>query len=374
MAVKKRDRSADYWTLCSLFIALALSSCAPAKSAQNDAAQTPEGAASSGEGLVHFDGPALPEFRPDAGAPEISYFAWGADGRLYLGYTDGKWGALEPRGERGQIELATKAADPVVALSPNAELALVESSPPTLIRLRDHQVLLRLNKLSSLHKAGFFPSASGFFVGDQAGTLHVWKKSEDSLKNLKTRDLKDVIARQTPAFSAQIAPLTGQIAMSSVDDLFMATDDGTVLRWNYKEPSVIDSVVRLPGAGRSLDASQDYLVATSEDGALRVVSRAEAAFLPWSLDERAEVAAASSEGLVVLGEVDGGAVLAMRSYQEGAYSWRVPAPGGKSCGLALSPDAQTIALCLDAGVIFVDSKTGEALAAARRSAERFEWR
>ena len=359
---------------------LSLAACAGGSNARSDAEvqdgeQNADGAYSSSD--ASFDGPALDAFSAPGGSPKITFFGWGKDGDLHIGYADGKWARLDANAQDGALSAVTKNPHAVVALSPNTQLALVASTPPTIIRLHDHQILLRLNKVDALRTGGFFPSGDGFFAGDESGTLHVWNNSEESLNQVTTRDLKQVIQRNAPAFSAQIAPLSGDVSMTRTDDLLMAIPDGTLLRWNFKSPETIDSLVRLPAAGQSLAASRDYLAATTNEGALRVVDRARSAFVPWSLEEKGDAVAANeslAESFVVVETGADQLALSMRAFEDGAFRWRVPAPAGELCGLAISQDARTIALCVDGGVIFVNAQNGAATAAARRADDSVQWR
>jgi hypothetical protein len=361
----------------ALLIGLPAAGCSTTQGAGGTDKSAVAGPGDTGEDAEASGPTALPDFAPAAGSASIASMAWGADGSLRLGYSDGKWARVDPRTTEAAVDAVISEHHPVVSISPGAKLAFVDSTPPTIIRLRDHQVVLRLNAVEKMRVGGFFADGDGLFVGDKNGTLHVWKKSEDMLDRASTRDLKRLITRQAPDFSAGLSPLSGEVLITPADSLVMATNTGKVLMWKPHVPERVDAVVKLPAAGRSFGLSKRYLAATTVDGALRVVSLYNSVFVPWSMKARGDLVAASTEldgSFVYAGEVDGQSVLGLRAFEDGSFQWKAELPPGEVCGLALSSDASQLAVCVDSGVVLVETSTGKPTGAFRLVGDAIEWK
>ena len=321
-------------------------------------------------------GATLPGFLPEATSAKVSAMSWGQRGQLRLGFEDGQWVDLDAKTRAATLHRASDEAGPLVALSPSAELAFIASTPPTVIRLRDNQVLFRLSKVKDLKVGGFFPSGAGFYAAEKSGALHVWKKSEKKLDKASTRDLKRVAMRQTADFSVGLPPASGQVVVTPDDSLVMGAADGDILRWKLATPDQVDGAGRLPGAGKSLGLSQSYLVATTRDGDLRVIDRARPVHLPWSKKARGEFVAASpklAESFAVLEKSGGQWVVGLRDFESGEYRWRTRLDSAKICGFELSADARQLAICADSGILLLDTSTGALVNAFRRNGESLEW-
>ncbi|AWV91273.1 hypothetical protein [Bradymonas sediminis] len=321
-------------------------------------------------------GATLPTFLPEATSARVSAMTWGRGGHLRLGFADGQWVDLDAKTREATLHRASEELGPLVALSPSAEFAFIASTPPTVIRLRDNQVLFRLSKVKDLKVGGFFTSGAGFYAAEKSGALHVWKKSEKKLDKASTRDLKRVAMRQTADFSVGLPPASGQVVVTPDDSLVMGVTDGDILRWNLATPDQVDGVGRLPGAGKSLGLSQSYLVATTRDGQLRVIERARPVQLPWSKESRGEFVAASpklAESFAVLEKSDGQWVVAMRDFKSGDYRWTTRLDSAKICGFEFSADARQLAICADSGILVLDTSTGALVNAFRRNGESLEW-
>src|SRR5690554_4375746 len=173
-------------------------------------------------------GATLPSFHPEATSAKVSAMTWGRGGRLRRGFAGGQRVDLDAKARAGPPRRASDEAGPLVALSTSAELAFIASTPPTVIRLRDNQVLFRLSKVKDLKVGGFFPSGAGFYAAEKSGALHVWKKSEKKLDKASTRDLKRVAMRQTADFSVGLPPASGQVVVTPDDSLVMGAADGDI--------------------------------------------------------------------------------------------------------------------------------------------------
>lgn len=362
-----------------LFAAYLLTGCATGAAAHNanDSALSEEVGLDAPGDAGTVPGAVLRAFDAPESGPAARFLGWAENGHLRLGFADGTWADVDPQTRQATLHTATSEHHPVLALSNQARLALVASTPPTVVRLKDHQVVLRLNQIQRVHIAGFLPGDRGIFVGEENGRVHVWQRSEQELDNSSTRDLKRVITRQAPSFSAQFSPLSQALFADSRGRLGMTARSGEVILWDLSAPEHLDTLALLPGAGRSLSASTRHLVATTVNGELRVIQTHDYQFVPWSLHARALVAAASPalpQSFLVLEESGPRFTLALRNFEaDGAYRWQLSTPPGTLCGLALSPAADQVALCLNSTVYLIDPATGAPHAALHRKAGEVVW-
>jgi hypothetical protein len=349
--------------------------CSTSNSAEVDSNQTEQtGEEASADTKAEKSGPSqLPDFAPQDDTAPIKSLGWGEDGSLRLGFADGKWARVELASRETSLAPAISAEASVLALSPHAKLAFVASDPPVVVRLRDHQAVMRLTNVDALETAGFFTSGKGLFVVEPSGKLHVWGQSEQKLDEVSLKDLKRFMARQSPDFTANLSSLRGQVLVTDANNLIMGTDTGKVLRWKPDNPGEVDVIVKLPTAARSFGFDGRFVAATAADGSLRAISLFERTFLPWSKDATGELAAASAKRQDKFAVADQG-TLGMRAFKDGAYDWQAELPTGDLCGLTFSPDADTLVVCVDSGVVLVEPETGKSVAAFRRSGDVIEWR
>jgi hypothetical protein len=315
----------------------------------------------------------LPAFSPAANTAPVESLGWGQDGSLRLGFADGTWARIDLKTRETTLEEATSAEASVRALSPEAKLAFVASDPPIVVRLKDHQAVMRLTNIDTLETAGFFSDGKGLFAVESTGKLHVWGQSEQELDEVSLKDLKRFMARQSPDFTANLSPLRGEVLVTDSNTLIMATETGKVLRWKPDKPGEIDAVVKLPTAARSFGFDGRFVAATAADGSLRAISLFERSFLPWSFQATGELVAASTKIKDKFFVADRG-TLGVRAFEDGAFEWKAKLPAGELCGLTLSPDAHTLAVCIDSGVVLVEPATGKTVAAFRRAGDGIEWR
>ncbi|MFP4599317.1 MAG: WD40 repeat domain-containing protein [Persicimonas sp.] len=317
--------------------------------------------------------PEIEAFAPQADEAKLASFAWAEDGELHVGYADGTWARIDPKARQGSVErvLADRAA--VRALSPSAKLALVVDDHPVVVRLRDGQAVLRMRDIAQVESLGFFPGGGGIYVAASNGDLHIWNSSESDLDEVSTKNLKDFMGRQSSEFTAKLSPLRGTAQLDEGNRLFVGTHGGKVLRWDPREPARVDALVQLPAEPHTFGYARSHLVATTASGDLRVVDLADDTFVAWSIKEQGDWVAASPKLRVGFAVTDA-STIGLRAFQDGTHRWKAELPDGQVCGLALSPDASQLAVCLDSAILLLDPKTGEELAALRRDGETIEWR
>jgi hypothetical protein len=348
--------------------------CSTSKSAEDGSSGSEQRDQASSSGSEKDSGSAaLPDFSPDANTPSVESLGWGKDGSLRLGFADGKWARVDLQNKESSLQPAMSTEASVLALSPQAKLAFVASAPPVVVRLRDHQAVMRLTNVKALETAGFFSDGKGLFAVESNGKLHVWGQSERALDEVSLKDLKRFMARQSPDFTANLSSLKGPVHVTDSNELIMATETGKVLRWKPDNPGEIEAVVQLPASATSFGFDGRHIAATAADGSLRAISLFERAFLPWSAGQSGALVAASPELSDKFAVADQG-TLGMRAFEDGAYQWQRELPAGELCGLTLSPDAKTLAVCVDSGVVLVEPTTGEPLEALRRTDDAIEWR
>lgn len=356
-------------------LALLLAACSTPQTAQSgDADPT----ADSGEATAQApDGKQvpheLPDFAPTAASPSVESLGWGEDGSLRLGFADGKLAQINLTSQDASVSQVTGEQARVVSVSPGAKLALAATNPPVVVRLRDRQTVLRLSTVSDFATGGFLSGGEGLFVVEPSGKLHVWRQGETDLDTVATKDLKKFMARQSPDFTANLSSLSAEVVVTDTNAMILATASGKVLHWRPSQPNQIDTVVQLPAAAHSFGFDGRYIAATAEDGSLRAISLFENRFLPWSMKETGEFAAASPE-LQDKFVVASDGTLTMRKFADGANEWQATLPEGELCGLSFSPQADALAVCIDSGVVLLDAATGKPRAALRRAGDAIEWR
>ncbi|QDG51466.1 WD40 repeat domain-containing protein [Persicimonas caeni] len=361
------------WIAAGAAMALLVAGCSTSQTAQTDGEAVADKSATDAQASEQAGPAALPDFAPAADTPAVESLSWGDDGSLRLGFADGKWAKIDPKAQDASVGEVTGTPAGVVAVSPGAKLALAASNPPVVVRLRDGQTVLRLSTVSDFATGGFLSDGEGLFVVEPHGKLHVWRQGETDLDRVATRDLKKFMARQSPDFTANLSSLSTEALVTETNAMILATASGKVLHWKPSKPGEIATVVKLPTAARSFGFDGRYVAATATDGSLRAISLFENSFLSWSMKERGEMVAASPKLQDKFVVADAGS-LALRGFADGATDWKAALPEGELCGLAFSPQADTLAVCVDSGVVLVEPQTGKTRAALRRSGDAIEWR
>src|SRR5690554_2899350 len=233
-------KSKGYLYLSLVGAGLLLASCATAPATGGadgeDGSQSGLERSATQDSAVRAPGEALPIFRPDPASAEITAMRWGPDEALQLGYADGKWAAIDARRRDAALYPGVDGKAPVVSISQNGELIFVGTTPPEIIRLRDQQVVFRLNKVKQMSEGGFFPSGVGFFAAEKTGELHVWTRSEKILDEASIRDLNTVALGNRPAFSVGLPPPSVRCLGRGVDCLLLGISDGVLLGWRLSDP------------------------------------------------------------------------------------------------------------------------------------------
>ena len=282
------------------------------------------------------------------GAPAAVRLSF-SSGRLLVTHSDGSFAAWTA--DDGVTETASLRGTQVpVAWSPGGSLAMLDSDPPVIVRLSDGKEVLRFVNVEQIETADFFPDGSGLFVAEPGGALHVWNESEETLTSVPTDNLESFMERQSPSFSANFSSLSGEATVTSSNELLLGTKSGKLYWWDPDNPKEVNTLVKLPAAIRDTAYAGGKVYATTTGGDFRGADKSSGVFLEWSNGMKADRVAASSGQPTRLLLADN-STLRMVDARDGSAIWTRTLEGTEVCGLALSDDGQTGAVCIDGGVV-----------------------
>lgn len=336
-----------YRWLIAICAALAL--CACKTTAPDETSDQPTEAATqdapSQEKATEDDNYAAP---PLEGVPAAVRVDFSSD-RLLVTHSDGSF--VDWTADEGVTKTASLRSQQVpLAWSPGGSLAMLESDPPVIVRLSDGKEVLRFVEVGQIETADFFPDGSGLFVAEPDGALHVWNESEETLTSVPIDNLESFMERQSPSFSANFSSLSGEATVTSSNELLLGTRGGKLYWWDPNNPKEVETLVKLPGAIRDTAYAAGKVYATTVDGDFRGATKSSGVFLEWSNGVGADWVAASSGQPTRLLLADDSTVR-MVDARDGSTIWTRQVDGDKVCGLALSGDGETGAVCIDGGVV-----------------------
>ncbi|MGM0555852.1 MAG: PQQ-binding-like beta-propeller repeat protein [Myxococcota bacterium] len=344
----------EYRWLVGIIAVLALAACKTSSSAEmSDGPQAgPSSAVSASTSPeahdTSFSAPAL-----DGTPAAVGMMFHG--GELLVSREDGSSTRWSASSESATTSAAVPGESVPLAWSPNGALAIIDGTPPVIIRIDDGKEVLRFVKVESVETAGFFPDGSGLFVGEPGGKLHVWNESVDTLTSVPTENLEAFIARQSPSFSANFSSLSGDATVTDANELLLGTKSGKLYWWNPEDPTQVKPVVKLPGAIRDTAYAGGKVFATTDAGAFRAAETSNGVFLQWSNDMNADYVAAAARAPAQVLVADDSSVR-MLDANEGTQVWHRTLPNDSNvCGLAISADGQTGAVCLNGSVVVFDA-------------------
>lgn len=343
------------WMIVAV-LALALSSCKTASSAETGGAT--DAATQSGVPSEATSAPSRTlEVPPRDGAPAVTLVDYEGS-TLRVGREDGSF--AEHTGDGFQITEPLREAGEILAWSSDGRLAIVDGEPPVIVRRSDGREVLRFVHVESVEIAGFFADGSGLFIGEPSGQLHVWNESVDTLESVAAKDLESFIARQSPSFSAGFNPLSGRATVTRNNEFLLGTSSGKLMWWNPTSPEQVQTLVKLDGPIADTAYAGGKIYATTGDGQFRAAKTSSRTFLEWSAEVKAKYVAAAPGAPMRIVVADDSAIT-MIAVDDGSEVWsRAIADGGTVCGLGLSADGQTGAICIDGSVVVFDAD-GEAI-------------
>jgi outer membrane protein assembly factor BamB len=351
-----------YRCLIATLAALTLASCTTPSSTEatdDDVAAATQDEESSSKTKTEdapgtFSAPALDG---EPAAVRVDYFGGG----FRITREDGSFSTWTRGGEASE-QASLRGTQIPVAWSPGGSLAMLDGSPPVIVRLSDGKEVLRFVEVEAIETAGFFPDGSGLYVGEASGALHVWNESEKTLTSVPTDNLEAFMARQSPSFSANFSSLSGEATITADKKLLLGTSSGKLYWWDSDNPGEVKTLVKLPGAVRDTAYAGGKVYATTDAGDFRGADRSSGVFLEWSGDVRADLVAAASQRPTHLLIADD-TTIRLVDARDGTEFWSKSLGDGSTlCGLAFSDDGTTGAVCIDGGVVTFDADSGDALA------------
>lgn len=277
-----------------------------------------------------------------------STLSFGPRGQLYFGYVDGFVGVVD--GQSTTLHQVSKLPAKVISVSPSGDMAMLDSQPPTLVRVKDQKQILRMNHIQRVEDGRFSPNAEGFFVSVPSGQLHIWKRGAELVK-LPDEKVQRFVNRQLADVSARIwQSLAGPLALNVGPVVAIAGKDGQVSYWNPKKPKELLPLFTLKAAAQTLQLTNTHVVSVDQKGQLYVAHIAQQRLEPWSLKQKGVVASAVPTMRHDVAAVLTPDHLLIKRLKDGETLHKVAVPKGAFCGMAMSHDASEVAVCLD-GVI-----------------------
>ena len=274
----------------------------------------------------------LPTFGPD----DVSSMSWNQNGDMMVGWGDGKFAIVSTKSKRGTIKRVGEKDQPVIAVAPKGDAAVVRGKPGSLVRVKDRQVLLEVQQIKQIEGVFFTPDGETLFVS-ASDQMHVWKDAT-TLPKLLTKGvrLEDYVNRQSASFSAGFGEMRGPIVVDASAMLAFGRPNGQIVWWNMNKPTEAYQITRVSVPLMSLGLKGDVLLTTAKDGEVKAMSVKERQPLAYmSKLGRADRVATSQdvdEGFAMLD----GNKLTFRKFDTGEVIWEQTLPGdGEVCGLAM---------------------------------------
>ena len=225
----------------------------------------------------------------------------------------------------------------------------------------------------SFESAAFGSDGVTLYVADKAGKVRIWGQPHSFEEDQHKEKLENYLNRQAPDFHVEFPPVRGPIHITDRNKLVVVDGEGAVRIWDPTRPSASKRIMAVGGGARSIASADGHVFVTSMTGALKVGLDDGSGFLPWSKDARGAFVAASPMTAGTFFTLDNGS-LASRNTQSGGVVWTTTVPDGHPCGLAVSPDGNTLAACIGNFVATFDATSGAALAHGYRAAGDFAWK
>lgn len=305
-------------------------------------------------------GPSLADQIKDALV--VTYVGWSGANKLYVGFADSSVAIIEGR-EVSTIAVREEAWD-VLTVSPEADLVMLRSEPRMLVRTSDQKEVLRMNNLGPVAQAQFTHDGGIFFAAEPSGSLHIWREGRN-LPLLPDETIQRFVDRQTPDYTAHLGAIDGPFILTRGRQVAWGDAQGRVGWWDPRDPEAIQFLGRFRSKLASLQAGDGYLVGTSVEGQLGVLTLEPAGFRRWSLQAKADHATVTFDWKERLAVVKG-QELSVLNANDGTPLWTVEIPAGKFCGLKPSPKGEQLALCLENGIFIYDGADGKLVHALYR--------
>ncbi len=290
--------------------------------------------------------------------------------RLAVGFSDGNIALVDP-GTSDVKSARVAEVFAVDAVAPHGDLALLAKNPPVIVNF-DGDLILQMNTVSDYESASFSSGGLPLFVADKKGKVRIWGQSHSFEEDQHKEKLENYLNRQAPDFHVELSPIRGPIHVMDDGRLVVVDIEGIVRVWDQTSPSTSKRIMKLDGAVRSLDSGDGYIYATSVTGALKV-GKADGGYLPWSADARGGYVAASRLAAGTFFVVDSNQLKQLTT-ETGETVWRADLPDGHACGIDVSDDAKTLAVCVGNYVALFDASDGTPRSYLYRDGENVVWK
>lgn len=304
---------------------------------------------------------------------QVTSLSFGQKSSLHVGFRDSAVLLAEFKRKRGKLQEVYTKPLPVLSVSPNGKLAIVQTSQGKVVRTRDGQVMLELNDLERMESAQFTPDGLSLLITDNKGQLHVWKQAHE-LDSIIERDprLQIYVARQSPNFSATFGQLAGPLYTNG-DQVLFARRTGQILLWDMNNPTAAITIMRQKVPISSMSLQGDYLLSTSS-GELRVNSIKSRQPIDWSKTSNADLIATTPKDPDHFIALEG-KTLSSRNLKDGKPSWSVDLDyDGEPCGLSIDADAKYIAVCVADKITVHEYKAGKLYRRLSRDKDKLSWK
>jgi WD40 repeat protein len=296
----------------------------------------------------------------------VTALSWTQDNRLAIGFRDGS-AALGTLPHGGLEELRVSPSTAVVQLSPKADLALIATTPITMMRRkngqREFEDVFALQNVQLYESSAFSMDSTKLYVSGAKGKLRIWGQPELFYARGSEEKLDEYLNRRAPDFFVEFPSLRGPIAVDTKGSVLIGSAQGVVSYWNPLKPRRVVRIMKLKSPLTSLSESDGFVVATAKDERLRVGRIDPPGYLPWSREESALLAAAHPwypDHFVSLHRDR----ISARQLSDGNEVWSQPLQrGGQPCGLTISGSGDFVALCLDNIVAVARTSDGSVLGA-----------
>jgi len=252
-------------------------------------------------------------------------------------------------------------------------MAVVRSTPPRLVRVKNAEDLLVMNYMERLEGAAFSPDGETMFISGSDGKLRVWKSAHELPKKLGGEvRLQDYLNQLKGDFSANFGAMSGMLAAARGPVMTYAEPDGQMVYWDMNNPTEAQYVLRVAPPITSMVVHGDHLLATSSKGELRASAISEGNMLRWSIKANGLAVAADPaepERFVAL-HADG---IKRHDVATGAVLWEESTGEVKeSCGMAVSKKAGVVVVCADQTIQVRDLESGRLVATLTRKGKTLE--
>ncbi|MFU8805434.1 MAG: WD40 repeat domain-containing protein [Bradymonadaceae bacterium] len=297
---------------------------------------------------------------------ELMYWAWSRSGDLIVGYADGVVGvAAVAKKEIKQFHVGEDVK--LRGVSPDGRLAWVDDGNRTkIVGLGDNPKSLTMNEVGHLVQVAFSPDGATLYGAEADGQLHIWEGLGDRLHSPE-KTLEEVVRRQLPDFTAHVG-VASPILIGSRGELVFGDSTGRLTRWHPDEPESILRLASLDQPIARVGEGNDFYVAMLGDGSIAVVDF-EYGVVDWSQGTKAQWATSSPVWHRRAALVADGKFSVVDS-KTGEEQWQTAMPRAETCGVSLSQDARSLAICVGGKIAVVNRDDGKLLHVLSRSDDK----